>query len=276
MIKIEKLPAKVVCTPEEYHQHYAVGSSGLRTIIDFSPAHYLYERENPSPSTPAQVFGTAVHQAILEPNKFQESIAIEPEFSGKGSVALRAQWHLENHGRTIMKTEQADQVRGILKALRNHSRAWKYVATGRAEESLFWEDPDTHVVCKARPDFMHDGHVLVDVKTTTNASYWPFQKTIAEYGYHIQAALYLDGATQVFGREFDEFVIVAVEKDAPHGINCFLITEEMLTEGRALYKDALRTLAGCIKSGKFPSYPEALLPAALPSWAYKRTGPYEE
>lgn len=266
-------PIKIKMSAEEYHAHGAVGSSSLRTLLEKSPAHYIYEKNNPAESTPAQAFGTAIHAAILEPKLFLENVVIEPVFSGKGSVSERALWHLENHGKLILKGEQHDQINGILNSLSAHSIASKYISSGSSEESLFWHDHDTKIICKARPDFVREGHILVDIKTTRDASFKGFQASIAGYGYHIQAAMYLDAATAVYGQEFDEFIIVAVEKEPPYAINIFLIDEDAIREGRALYMSALKTLNECFKKNVFPAYAEAIKSVSLPSWSYRMETP---
>lgn len=266
-------PAKLKCSIEEHHAHMAVGSSSLRTLIEHSPAHYLHNRLHPSESTPAQALGSAIHAALLEPNKFIESAICEPDFSGKGSVAARAEWHLENHGKLILKGEQYDQIKGILKAVSVHAIAHKFITAGAAEESLFWRDPNSQVICKARPDFIREGHILVDIKTTEDTSYKAFQKSIVKYGYHVQAALYLDGASEVLGQKFDEFIIVAIEKKAPYAINCFMLDDSAIMEGRALYFHALSILAECFKTKKFPAYAEAIKSIMIPTWSYRMEDP---
>lgn len=269
MMKDFVLPAKVSCTMEQYHAHPAVGSSSLRTLIEQSPAHYIWNRLNPSEPTPAQRYGTAIHQAILEPDAFHKNAVVEPEFGGKGSVAAKAEWHLENYGRLILKREQHNAIKGMLKSISMHKAAFKFVSAGASEASLFWKDPATGIACKARPDYVRGGHILVDIKTTEDASYRSFKKTIPDYGYHVQAALYLDGATEVHGTKFDEFIIVAIEKNPPYAINCFLLDDSMIMEGRALYFKALKTLSECYKTDKFPAYPEIINSMTLPSWAYQ-------
>ncbi len=270
-----KNPVKVKMSVEDYHAHPAVGSTSLRTLIKQSPAHYLYNLSNPKEPTPAKRFGTAVHQAILEPDAFHKNAVVEPEFGGKGSVALKDEWHRENHGRLILKREQHDAIKGILKSVSMHKLAFKFVSSGAAEESLFWKDPKTGIICKARPDFNREGHILVDLKTTEDAGYRSFQADLAEYQYHVQAAMYLDGASEVFGTKFDEFIIVAVEKKPPYAINCYLLDENMIMEGRALYFNALKTLDECTKVNKFPAYPEVLKPISLRSWDYQIGNPNE-
>lgn len=262
-------PHRTKMSFEDYLKHQAVGSSSIRTLIQKSPAHYLYERENPSESTPAQKFGQILHTALLEPKDYIKNSVVMPEFSGSGSRAQKEQWLMENHGKIILSREQHNVVHGVLHSVINHPLASRLIAAGAAEESIFWEDRESGMECKARPDFWKDNHIGVDIKSTSDASYSSFQKDIGNYMYHVQAAYYLDGMSEVFNRRFDEFVIIAVEKEPPFAVNCFLIEESAIREGRALYTEALKKLAECIKSGKFPAYAPTLTSIDIPAWCYK-------
>lgn len=260
---------RLICSMEDYHAAPHVGSSGLRTLIDQSPAHYLYNRENPSAPTPSQSFGTAIHQAILEPKVFMDNAIVPPEFSGTGSRSEKDKWYIANHGKTILKQDQFDAIHGILNSILKHKQASKLISSGYAEESLFWKDAESGVMCKARPDFVREGHIVVDVKSTLDASYHSFQKDVANYGYHIQAALYLDACSAILGGNYDTFIILAVEKEAPYCVNCFQLNEHAIQEGREQYYYALKTLKKCQESGVYPGYPEVLIPVDLPTWAIK-------
>lgn len=260
---------KVKCTLTDYHAHPAVGSSLLRILINQSPAHYLYAVDNVEEPTPSQIFGTAFHEAVLEPMSYKERLIVQPEFSGTGSRAARDEWHIKNHGRTILKQEQVDNIERMLKNVSDHKRASQLISDGRAEESLFWTDHETGIQCKARPDFIREGHILVDVKTTGDASYKSFQKDVLNYGYHIQAAMYLEAATTVLGQTFDTFIIIAVEKEAPFAVQCFQFNEDTLREGQMLYYAALKALKKCRDSGEYPAYGNELTPIGLPSYGFK-------
>jgi exodeoxyribonuclease VIII len=259
---------KIICSVEEYHAAAAIGSSGIRTIINRSPAHYLWDKEHPEESTPAQQFGTAIHQAILEPKRFQALATVEPVFSGAGSRAEREKWHIQNSGKTILKQDQYDAIHGILNALRKNQTAYRLISEGHAEESLFWKDPETGVQCKARPDFVREGRIVVDVKSTLNSSKDSFRKDIGN-GYHIQAALYLDACTEVLGGNYTEFIIIAVEKEPPYGITCNPIGPLSLQEGREQYQQGLKILKRCQETGIYPAYPDQLTPIEIASFHFK-------
>jgi len=213
-------------------------------------------------------FGTIVHEAILEPTTFMEKAIIVPEFSGTGSRNAKLEWFQENHGKIHVSRDQMDQVHGILNSLTKNACAYKYLARGKAEESGFWRDPDSGIECKYRSDFDHEQHILVDVKTTMDAKYGAFQAVVARLNYHVQAAMHLDGASATSGRHYDEFVIIAIEKEPPYEIGLFNLDPIMINEGRALYLNALKTLKKCRETGIYPGYPQQLIPISLPSWAF--------
>ncbi len=276
------MTGKVKCSLREYHAHQAVGSTLLRTLISRTPAHYLYDLEHPTPSTPLQEFRSAIHQAVLEPRIFKDQMVVKPVFEGytkdkklttnENCLEVKEKserWHMENHGKTILKIEQYDTIKGILSNISKHKRASSLISDGHPEESFFWTDPETGIEMKTRPDFIRDGHICVDLKTTLNAKYSEFQKDIANHLYHVQAAIQLDGISEVLGQKYNDHVILAVEVDPPFEINCLHLDEQMINEGRALYQMALKTLKECRKTGIYPGYGDQLTPISLPSWAVK-------
>ncbi|MGE0527858.1 MAG: PD-(D/E)XK nuclease-like domain-containing protein [Bdellovibrionales bacterium] len=262
-----KLPCKMVLTNTEYHAMSPVGSTSLKNVLR-SPAHYLHEKEHPSEPTPAMQFGSACHEALLEPNVFQANAIVMPKFEGTGSRAAKEQWLLENHGKRVIKADEHADILGMLKAVQSHKTARALLSGGAAEESYFWQDPDTGIICKCRPDFLRDGHILVDIKTTQNADPSDFTKQIANFKYHLQAAFYLDGVSEVVGQRFDQFIIIAIEKSAPYGISVHLLDEATIDAGRFLYKKALKILKECKIKNQYPGYPDQILTTAIPSWAW--------
>jgi exodeoxyribonuclease VIII len=275
MTAAEKLslapPCRVQMTSEEYHANPAIGSSSIKELL-VSPMHYKYAIDNPTEPTPAMRFGTAVHTAILEPETFQSRVVVEPKFEGTGSRAKKEEWRLLNEGKQIVTSDQMADLLLILKSLKGHDLARKLLSGGHAEQSYFDICPDTGLARKARADFLKDEHTIIDVKTTASAKPEDFAKSIANFGYHISAAYYLDVVGSVLNKKFDEFMIIAIESSAPYGISVHLLDEDAISAGRFLYKKALRTLKECKDKNIYPGYPEKILTTSLPPWAY----PHEE
>lgn len=121
---------------------------------------------------------------------------------------------------------------------------------------------------KARPDFLRQGHIIVDVKTTIDAEPGWFAKEIGNRMYHVSAAYYLDVVSSVLGQKFDQFIILAVEKSPPYGVSVHLLDEGSVEAGRVLYKRALKILSECRKTNEWPAYPDEILNTAIPPWFF--------
>lgn len=260
------IPGKTVLTNQEYHANPAVGSSSLKNVLR-SPAHYKHKCDNPEDPTPAMELGTAIHEAILEPNLFADAVVM-PTFSGTGSRAAKDQWLLENHGKRILTADNMERIKGILKSVSAHKTARSLLSKGASEESYFATCPDTGIICKARPDFLRDGHIIVDVKSTVDASPAGFAKAVANYHYALSGAFYLDVVSNVMGQNFNQFIILAVEKEPPYAVGVYLLDEGTIDAGRFLYKKALKRLKACRDSGVFPAYADEVQSIALPTWAW--------
>jgi hypothetical protein len=260
---------------EQYHgDKTRISKSGL-DLIDQSPEHFRYFQENPREATPAMQFGTAVHTAILEPDKFDTEILTMPrECKGNSKAAREAKeiFLIENAGKTILDADKRSQVKEIRDKVYSHAKAKAYLSEGHAELSYYWQDPDFKTDCKCRPDMTREGHILVDIKTTEDASLKSFQKSIANFRYHVQAAFYTDGLTQVTGQKFDKFVFIVVEKKPPYGIAIYAIDDASMDAGRFEYKRNLKTYLKCKMTKSWPGYPETLQPINLPSWAWPVEG----
>lgn len=266
-----KAPCKIVMTNEEYHAHSAVGSSSLKHILR-SPAHYLaYTKEDHAP-TRAMELGTAIHQAILEPNLFKDNAIVKPKFSGKGARDAEDQWLMSHADKLILKQDDMDIVDGILNSITHHALVSKLLAHGAAEESYFWIDEETGILCKCRPDYLREGHIIVDVKSTIDASPDGFPTQIARMKYHVSAAYYLDGVSAVIGQKFDDFLALAIEKESPYAMCVHRLDSGAIDAGRMLYKKALKSLARCRETNHYPAYAEKIVTSSLPSWAF----PFEE
>ena len=63
---------------EDYHNSGYLGKSKLIKVLD-SPYKFKYALENPSKPTPSMEFGTALHMAVLEPEKFSKKYYVLPE-----------------------------------------------------------------------------------------------------------------------------------------------------------------------------------------------------
>jgi exodeoxyribonuclease VIII len=142
---------------------------------------------------------------------------------------------------------------------------------GKAEQTFMWTDAATGLECKCRPDWMtDDGSIVVDLKTTEDASPAGFKKSIANYRYHVQAAFYLHSLEQATGVCPEQFIFIAVEKKPPHAVAVYAADPEMIKTGWHTAERDLDAIAQCRKLNRWPGYNEAIEPISLPPWMRPR------
>jgi len=256
---------------EDYRALDAINWSSLKRY-DRSPAHYREALLQPMSQTPAMLVGSAVHTLVLEGEAvYQERYAVAPEGIDRRTKAGKeawAQFEQDSSGKDVLTADQNATICGMGAAVLAHPRAGKLLSLCmRKELSLTWNDFETGLKCKARPDGWAESEGLViDLKTTDDASFSAFSRTVAKYQYHGQAAFYLDGLRAAGGRA-EQFLFIVVEKTAPYGVAVFLADDEMLAAGRQRAAGYLSEHAECLAIGSWPGYPVEVQTLSLPPWA---------
>jgi hypothetical protein len=253
-----------------------VSCTGIKKLLR-SAAHYEYEyltegveRDEQSD---ALIFGSALHTMTFEPEDFMNAIAIMPKMDRRTNVgkAEYEKFHLDNAGKTIITPEMHVQAKIMVAKIKAHPAVDTLFDFGWAERALTFTDPETEVDVLIKLDWIDgNGLILSDVKSCEDASPIAFGKQFINYGYDIQAALYVDGFYQATGIEPGAFVVIAVEKSQPHNVAVYYVNEEVLALGRKKYKRALRLYAECKNSGIWPGYGDEAMVLVVPNWAYSQ------
>ena len=255
-------------TNAEYHADPAVSKSHL-DLVAKSPRHYWHRYLNPDAEPPeptaAMVVGSAVHTRVLEPHRYGLEYAVAPAVDRRTKAGKETweQFQAESQGKTLLTPEQDVLAEAVAHAVREHPAAALILGKpGRVEQSYFWDDEDTGEWCKCRPDWHSDcGRLIVDLKTTEDASPTGFARSVQKFRYHVQAAWYLRG----LGAE--QFLFIAVEKTAPFLVGVYVATPEMVAAGQRVAARDLATLAECRSLGQWPGYSTEITPIDLPRWS---------
>lgn len=282
-------PAVIIDTSmpaAQYHAKDAVSASLLKQI-QRSPAHamaYLQQQQEP---TPAMLFGTAFHTCVLESERFASEYVVLPDDAPKKPTKLQLnakkpsketienikwwdEFNLRHQNATIITDEDYLTITAMSCAIGDHPAASKLVrGDGQTEVSMFWDDDETGLACKCRPDIWlmrGAGSVIVDLKTTEDASPEGFSRSIQTYGYGIQAAHYLAGSGA------DAFIFVAVEKKAPFAVAVYELDPLSLDICEKQRRSLLEYWANCRKAEMYPAYSDECQMISLPGWV---TADYE-
>ena len=262
----------------EYHRHSAVSKSHLDQVAR-SPLHFWARyidpnRFDPEP-TPAMLLGTAVHTHILELREWDARYIAAPEGIDRRTKAGKESWaafEAAAAGRTVISRADAEQVMAMGRAVHSHPAAATLLALpGKAETTHMWMDEATGLQCKCRPDWLtDDGSLIVDVKTTEDASPAGFRKSIGAWRYHVQAAWYLNGIEQATGKRPEQFIFICVEKKAPFCTAVYAADAEMIQLGAEAAARDLDVLATCKAANAWPGYSDQIEPISLPPWMRPR------
>lgn len=281
---------------EQYHCGPGISKSGL-DLINQSPAHYLERKLHPKPPTPQMELGTAFHTLVLEPDQFDKQYvrlpfdapnrptaaqlkAEKPTTKALESISYWKAWNEKNGDKTIIQSapdaghwERDDwrTIHSMKDAVLNHPIAGVLLDpdAGMAEQSVYWIDRETFKLCKCRPDFHNRDHnIIVDLKSTNDASYTGFAKSCGSFRYYVQDPFYTDGMKAV-GEKVDGFVFIAVEKEPPYGVGVYILDPEAKRIGRMAYQRNLNLYAKCKNDDHWPCYPDEIRDLTIPPWGLK-------
>ena len=188
---------------------------------------------------------------------------------------VKAEWDRVNGHRRILTPEQWDQVHRMRDAIMNHPAAGGVLTSGK--------------------------NVVVDLKTTEDASLEGFGRSIASYRYDVQHPYYLDGLREAMRQgnvqapehgaaelsaywidketgvlcrcrpdfwrgEPKHFVFIAVEKKPPYGVGVYVLDSESVEIGRAQYRLDLQRYAECERTNVWPGYGDKIQTISVPAW----------
>jgi PDDEXK-like domain of unknown function (DUF3799) len=272
----DQLPLGLVrgMSSEAYHAiAEAIGSSGLRKLAR-TPLHFfgatLDPQRPPGKTSDAKSAGTLAHCALLEPDQLLERYAVKPA-GLDGRTREGKAWIAEMAGRQPVTAEQLETAQRQAQAIRALPEIGPLLARGAAEVSAFWIDEATGVHCKCRPDWVHpvddNSVVILDLKTTQDASESGFARTIWNYRYDLQAAWYSDGFEQASGLMVMGFVLVCTEAEWPHAAAAYMLEDHAMDHARAQIRELLDLYAQCKREDTWPGYVSSIQPISLPSWA---------
>jgi exodeoxyribonuclease VIII len=257
-----------------YHAHSAVSKSHL-DLVAKSPLHYwsryLDPNRVPQEPTAAMAIGSAVHTHVLELDQWDAQYVVAPAGIDRRTKVGKAEWDVFQTAigtRTVISREDADLVMRIGRSVLSHpAAAYLLSLPGKAETTHMWIDEATGLQCKCRPDWLlDDGSMIVDLKTTEDASVRGFQKSIAQWRYHIQASFYLDGLQQATGKRPEQFVFIVVEKKPPYACAVYVADQQMIEIGRDTARRDLDKLNVCKTADYWPGYSDQVEVINLPPW----------
>lgn len=280
------VPGVYALSMAEYHGDLCVGpsisSSGLRTIWSQSPAHYWYDSPcNPNRPEPKErphfSIGRAAHHLLYLGRKgFDAEFVIRPSKWKDWRTDAAKEWKAEQikAGLTIITDAELEAITGMARSLAAHPLVKSGILDGAVERSLIFKDEKTGAWLKSRPDNIPSSSGLfADLKTADSVSDDSLERSLASYGYHMQAALVGMASEALLGRPMEEFAFVWVEKAPPHCVRVTVLTGADIERGRMQLRRSIDQFAECVATGEWPGPGGTRRDAeylTLPAWAVKR------
>ena len=278
----------------------AVSASKLWKLHSTTAAHLRHELEEPvDDTTDPQELGNLLHTAVYEPDKFAGRYVVLGTCAGKtkegkscsyqGSIYRDGQSWCKTHDPAKGEPEDPtlhtvagnlkDQALAMKARLLAHPTAGMLLRTpGPRELTVVWQDEETGLWCRIRPDqLVRDAATLpkvlheseVNLKSTGRpASHDSFTRHAHDLGYYFRAAFYRLGLGAT-GFWPQNQLYPVVESTPPHEVIVYRMHEDALDIGEAEVRQALNTLARCLKTGEWPGYGREVHDLTLPHWRLK-------
>jgi len=224
---------------EQYSRIEAVNFSTLKYMLR-SPAHYIAAVNDPEPDDPSRyAVGTLAHALILEGKDISHFYAVKPSgmnFATKeGKEWRKAQTLPIIKEEDVKKTERmAERISrdvdavALIRGCRNRERCIQCNIDGIDFKMLL--DMDGVGQWKEGQE-MVKGAILGDLKTLEDCRPHSFAKKVDQLDYDMQLVIYSRGL-QSEGHENIYPFWIAEENKAPHEVQVYKPTDDMLRRGR--------------------------------------------
>ena len=231
-----------------------------------TPLHFRWHIDHPDEEpSPALIFGQAAHAFILQNEEFFDEFAFMPEGIDRRTKAGRESYQKfmeENSGKSILNWETQDILIGMSQALHANETIRK-ILTGdhRTEVPYYWQDSATGELCKVKADIITeiDGYpYVIDYKTTQDCSDSAFYRSCRQYGYDLQAGMYIEGINFCTMQDH-KFAFIAQEKSAPYACRLCICDDGFVEHGKRKFHDLLGKYHACKEADRWEGYEEMFL-----------------
>jgi len=229
-------------------------------LLGSCPLKVKHSMKFPTPSTPALLNGGMIHSAVLEPNLTDTEYGCKPaEIDGNSSRTNAykeafAEMEDANPGKRWLPPSDYVMCMDVAASVLQHPMAKNllYDASSLIEHTGFFDIEGTP--CKVRPDLYNkDSGIVLDLKTTMDASEKGFAKSVRQFGYVFQAAFYMTALRQM-GERPKQFVFLVVEKSEPYATACYTIDNNDIEREVPRVLEAIKIYGECLRTDVWPGY----------------------
>lgn len=275
-MKIEQ-PGSYQISSAAYHADPApepsLSNSIARLLLDCSPLHawWAHPRLNPDwqpdEGSNRLALGTAAHLLVLGRGA-QLAVGEWDDWRSKDARQFRDD--AIARGETPIKRPDYERAQAIAEAAHAQAPELGDPEHGFAELAHVAQDPSGAWLRCPTDWISRDGLEVTDYKTTQgSASPLVLPRTVASLGYDLQAAFY----DHVLGCLYPDragrmrFVFAFQEIEPPYQMCRVTLSEGDLEVARRKVRTAIDMWNECLRTGKWPGYPQHVVPIQLPPWS---------
>lgn len=252
---------------EEYHSDRTIlSSTGLKKLKECS-RNFVYYVLYGTESKPHFDFGNAFelalmdkinktslfekHCAILETDMWvNAALDVNPELTSpkasKTYKQLSEAFTQQNEGKYLIKdigdSESMVSMNEMINSCVADDTIRKLLTNTEYQISLFWDDPETGLKLKSRPDVCRSKkNVILDIKTCKDASPQGFAKDASNLDYWLQAVMQMEAAINTgLMPKVDKYFWLAVEKTPPYNACIYEYQTDDITSITLYYHHLLK------------------------------------
>lgn len=164
---------------DDYHADPALGHSGMTKVLiswaDYWATGPLNPQRKKFLPTDAMIFSDRCHSFLLEGDKkFFQRFAVHGMARDTGK-------------QTYIARDEFRKIEDSIKAILENPEAAEYFKLGYPEVSVFWRDPTTGIMLKARYDYLRT-FMFLDYKRIKGLDNYTIGKSVRDQGLDIQCA----------------------------------------------------------------------------------------
>lgn len=240
-----------------------IRASEIRLFLK-SPMHYKLRSE--FKETPSQFIGTAFHARFLEPKEFVKNYDVLPDNLSKKAIKEIIETYPD---KIFLTLDQSEKIKQMFDGCMRHEKL-KYIyimdEKKKVVETTIEKEFDDYIL-HGTPDLViPETNAVFDVKTTKDASMESFEKSIFNYMYMLQAAVYLRLTN------CNNFYFIAVENQEPYNAAVYRLDQQIVDIGVHIVDNTIPKIVHAYKTNNFKGYQDdsRIENISIPKWAWNK------
>lgn len=227
-----------------------------------SPRHYMEYLESKFKPTPAMFLGSVVDVMVLTAELFDDTYTVIKagwKATASSTDKSKERWketqaEAKENKKIILFDDVHNTAKRMKESLWAHPQAKEMLENKiRAQIRLTWNDTDTKLPLIGYTDFetMFLGlDTIVELKTAADADPLNWGRTVINFGYDLQGAMYLDGYHKMKYR-FPEYYWLVVENKPPFAVSVNRFQKKDIEIAKEEMGNTIKAFKYCMDNNQF-------------------------